>query len=43
MAVIFLAAAALGDAGGRVPLTGEAVEELVLANALALVVKVDVL
>ena len=43
MAIVLLAAAALGDAGGRVPLTGEAVEKLVLTNALALVAKVDVL
>ena len=43
MAIILGAAAALCDAGGLVPLAGVAVEELILTDALSLVVKVDVL
>ena len=43
MTIVLGAAAALGDAGGRVPRAGVAVEELILANALPSVVEVDVL
>ena len=43
MAIIFGAAAALRDAGGCVPRAVVAVEELILTDALPLVVKVDVL
>ena len=43
MAIIFGAAAALRDAGGCVPRAVVAVEELILTDALSLVVKVDVL
>ena len=43
MTVVFGTAAVLRDAGGRVPLVGVAIKELILADALPLVVKVNVL
>ena len=43
MAIIFGAAAALRNTGGLVPLAGVTIEELILADSLPLVVKVDVL
>ena len=43
MTVVHGAAAVVGGAGGGVPLTGEAVEELILTNSTPLVVEVNVL